>query len=372
MMNCRYHFGPEGDHAAVDGYVRVTPASLYDPAAGYGFEPHEPEMHVSAADRGEGGMLNRDFCIPVGAAYRMDVPDGLYTVHVTIGDCWYETDTTIKGAAGQLLASLRTPPGHFERVSFTMAAEGGSLKLLFGGRAPRLNALTAEPAGQACRIFLAGDSTVANQPADSRPYAGWGQLLPAFVKPDAAVLNHAMSGRSSKSFIDEGRLDAIWEAIRPGDYLLVQFGHNDQKRDEARYTDPRTTYPAYLRRYIDGARERGAVPVLVTPVQRRTFDAAGRIEDTLAEYSAAMRQLAEDADAALLDLAEMSRELYEQLGPEPSKSLFMWGAPGEFIRFPNGLQDNTHFQERGGLRIAGLVAEGLKALNLQPLRLFLR
>ncbi len=371
-----------GERRAAAGYRKVTAESRYYEAEGCGFLEGGV---VTSIDRGEPGELKQDGCIPFGTAFRADVAAEAvqgtaaadaaryYTVHVLIGDAHYETETTIKGADGQLLVSgLRTNAGHFERVSFTVPARDGMVTLAFSGLAPRINALEIIPNAQACTLFLAGDSTVANQPADIYPFAGWGQALPALLRADAVVENHAFSGRSSRSFIDEGRLDRIWAQMKPHDYLLIQFGHNDQKRDEARYTAPDSTYKEYLRQYIEGARSRQAIPILVTSMHRRFYDGEGKIVDTLGEYTQAVMELAAEDDVPLIDLAEKSRALYEAYGPERSKSLFMWGAPGEFLRHPNGIEDNTHFNERGALQIAKLVAQGLKELDLQPLRLYMR
>jgi lysophospholipase L1-like esterase len=265
---------------------------------------------------------------------------------------------------------LETAPGQFVRRSFAAHVDDGSLRLHFTGKAPRVNAVEIERAEQATTVFLAGDSTVTDQ--EVFPYAGWGQMLPAFFKTDAAVANHAKSGRSSKSFIGEGRLDAIVGKIKPRDFLFVQFGHNDQKSDEERHTDPRTTYKEYLRRYVDAARAREAIPVLITPVERRLFDEAGNLKDSHGEYLTAVRELAAEQGVPLIDLAAKSRKVIEELGDEGSKSLFMWSYPGEFPDFPDGAADNTHFNETGGMRMAGLVAEGIRELNLLPLSLYLR
>lgn len=140
-------------------------------------------------------------------------------------------------------------------------------------------------------LFIAGDSTAAQKYADAAPETGWGMALPFFLHKDVTVANHAINGRSTKSFLDEGRLDAILEVIRPGDLLLIQFAHNDQKdTDPTRYTEPWSTYQDNLRRYVSEARERGALPVLATSVERRKFDADGRALRTLGDYPAAMRR----------------------------------------------------------------------------------
>jgi len=216
-------------------------------------------------------------------------------------------------------------------------------------------------------LFLAGDSTMADQPPDVHPLTGWGQMLRLFVPPDIKVANHAMSGRSTLSFIHEGRLDAIMREAAPNDCLLVQFGHNDEKiEDPSRYTDPEVMYPAMLRRYIEAARSRGMSVVLATPVQRRTFAADGTLHESHGAYPDAVRKLAAEEGVPLLDLAAKTKELYERLGPEASKSLFVHAKPGELPNYPDGAEDNTHFSERGALRVAEIAAEGLAALGVIP------
>lgn len=209
-------------------------------------------------------------------------------------------------------------------------------------------------------VYLAGDSTMQTYPAKDAPRQGWGARLGRYFDASrVTVSNHAVSGRSSRSFIEEGRLDRIFEALRPGDYLLVQFGHNDQKTDH-RHTDAATTYKEYLSRYVDGARRRGAVPVLVTPVGRRTIDSAGAFVNDLAEYADAMRELAAARHVPLVDLNAASLALYRAEGAEGTKALFLWTAPGRYPAYPDGVEDNSHFQETGAERIAGLVAEALR------------
>lgn len=365
----KFDFGTETACAA-EGYTKVTASTLYDPATGYGFEGAEG---LYAKDRGEPGALKRDFVIPLDAGFIVDVPDGTYQVTALIGDGITVTETTVKAGTGRLMVHKhRTPAGQFASHAFSVWVTDGKLRLAFSGLAPRINALEITPRDTAVTVFLAGDSTVTDQPADGYPYTGWGQMLTKWFKADVAVANYALSGRSSKSFISEGHLDKIWERMKPQDYLLVQFGHNDQKFDEERHTDPFTTYKETLKIYIDGARSRKAVPILVTSVQRRFFDDQGKLTDTHGDYLTAMRELAREEEVPLIDLAERSKALFEELGPEETKKLFLWAAPGEYINHPNGVEDNTHFHEIGGIRVAELVAAALKELGLQPLRMYLR
>lgn len=212
-------------------------------------------------------------------------------------------------------------------------------------------AATAQAAAGRRTLFIAGDSTAAQKYADAAPETGWGMALPFFLRKNLLVSNHAVNGRSSKSFADEGRLDVILQAIRPGDFLLIQFAHNDEKAtDPTRYTEPWTTYQDYLRRYLDGARARGARPVLATAVERRKFDADGNAVPTHGDYPAAMRALAREERVTLLDIQALSLALWQRLGVEETKTYFNWTATE---------QDNTHFNPPGAIAVARLVAREL-------------
>ncbi|WP_179136015.1 rhamnogalacturonan acetylesterase [Paenibacillus sp. 32352] len=222
-----------------------------------------------------------------------------------------------------------------------------------------------ESASRQMTVYLAGDSTVSNYTADRAPRAGWGQMIGGLLDKQVNVHNAASSGRSSKSFIDEGRLDPILEQIGKGDYLLIQFGHNDEKKeDPSRYTEPNTTYKSFLKQYIDGARNKGAEPVLITPVERNGFDANGRLKDSHRFFTEAMKSLGKELKVPVIDLTAKSKALFEKLGPEATKELFLHLEPGQSPNYPEGVQDNTHFSERGALEMAKLVVEGIVELQL--------
>lgn len=366
-MTFRFDFGPEG--AAKEGYTKVNADAAYDPSRGYGFVGGEQVTAVRRNDE----PLTGDFCIPFDAKFFVDVPNGNYLVTLVIGDAIAPTLTTLKTNREHfVLRDFKTVAGQYARKQFGVNVRDGKLKLSFGGIAPRINSLEIAPSQQQITLFLAGDSTVTDPDEGGFPFSGWGQMLSYFFRHDVVVANHAIGGRSSKSFISEGRLDAIMEEMKEGDFLFIQFGHNDQKSDEERFTDPATTYKDYLKKYIDAARSKNATPVLMTSVHRRYFSDDGKLQDTHKDYLVAVRQLAADEEVALIDLAEKSSRLFEELGPEATKSIFLWGAPGEWVNLSNGVQDNTHFQENGGMRIAELVAEGIRELNLSPLPIFMK
>ncbi|WP_214628275.1 rhamnogalacturonan acetylesterase [Paenibacillus agaridevorans] len=366
-MTWRYDFGTENEPK--EGYIKIGADALYHAEQGYGFG----DTSKVAGIRRSGEPFVGDFCIPFDSVFLTDVPDGNYIVRICMGDELAPTVTTIRSNGERLmLRDVRTVAGQHTWQQFGVNVQGGQFRIRFEGIAPRINALEITPSSEQITLFLAGDSTVTDTELGGLPQSGWGQMLSYCFRHDVAIANHARGGRSSKSFISEGRLDVIAELIKEGDYLFIQFGHNDQKTDEERHTDPRTTYPEYLMKYVETARSKNAIPVLITSVHRRRFDERGRQLDTHGEYLDAVRELAAAEGVALIDLAEKSKALFEELGPEGTKSVFLFGAPGEWINYSNGVQDNTHFQERGSLRIAQLVAEGIRELNLLPLAIFLR
>lgn len=213
-------------------------------------------------------------------------------------------------------------------------------------------------------IFLTGDSTVSNYDSSVAPRTGWGQVLSDYIMEEVLIHNHASSGRSSKSFIDEGRLDEIANLIQMDDYLFIQFGHNDEKTDKERHTEPFSSFKDYLNQYIQLAKNKQAFPVLITPVQRRSFDENGNFEETHGNYPIAIKQLAQHHEVPLIDLTTSSRILYEKLGPEESKKLFLWFEPGENDNYPEGVQDDTHFSEYGANEIVKLVIKGIRDIKL--------
>lgn len=202
------------------------------------------------------------------------------------------------------------------------------------------------------RVHIAGDSTAAQKYAAAAPETGWGMGLPWYLTPEVEVVNHAMNGRSSRSFVAEGRLDAIRDVLRPGDVLIVQFGHNDQKPDPIG-TDPWTGYPDHLRRYLDVARERGAEPVLLTPASRRRFDDDGNAVGSHGLYPDAMRALAAAEGVRLVDITAQTLARWQALGPEAS-----------LLSFLPERQDNTHFSPAGAGPVARMVARGLLATGV--------
>lgn len=215
------------------------------------------------------------------------------------------------------------------------------------------------------RVFLAGDSTVQTYKEKWEPKAGWGQMIPRFFSPEVMVENHARGGRSSKSFINEGRLTRILRVMKPNDYLLIQFGHNDAKKNRPELYTSVEEFKGYLKRYVDGARRCGATPILITPVGRRVFnEATGKFKVSFPEYVQGVKEVAEELDVPLVDLSALSVVYYDKVGPKGTKLIFLHAEPRVYPAFPKGVQDNTHFQEYGAIQMANLVARAIQNLDL--------
>ena len=373
--NLKFDFG---SGAVVAGFVRVSPTSIYSSERRYGFmQPVEISRQSPPAAR-------TSLCSDKSFRFSADVPEGNYNVAISLGDQSAESLTTVKGEARRLmLEKVRTAPGEMVTRNFTinvrtpLLKSGGRVKLKpdeqgqldwdnvltleFGDAHPCLRTLEITPVDDAVTVYIAGDSTVTDQ--SKEPYAAWGQMLPRFFQAGAAIANHAESGESLKEFIGEMRLVKIMETIQPGDYLFVQFTHNDQKPGP-NHVDAFTDYKSYLRLYINEARLRGAIPVLVTSMLRRNFGDDGKIVNTLEDFPDAMRQTAKEENVPLIDLNVMSKAFYEAMGPEQSVRAFVHYPAGTYPGQTAELKDDTHFNAYGAYELAKCVVEGIKADKL--------
>ena len=218
------------------------------------------------------------------------------------------------------------------------------------------------PAEKQVQVFLIGDSTLSTKKPGDAPETGWGMVLQDyFVAENVSVQNHAQNGRSSKSFITEGRWKAVLQDLKPGDWVFIQFGHNDQKdKDTSRFTAPNGEYRKNLIRFVKETQAKGGKAVLITPVMRRRFDEKGVFFDTHGEYPAAVKAVATELKVPLIDLHAKSGEVIKTMGPDASKELFMHLDAGIFSRTPKGLIDDTHFSGYGAAVMASIVADGIK------------
>jgi lysophospholipase L1-like esterase len=227
-----------------------------------------------------------------------------------------------------------------------------------------LLACASAPPPHKTKLYLIGDSTMANKIRATFPETGWGMPLGTFFDTTVVVDNRAQNGRSTRTFLAENRWQPVVAALQAGDYVFIQFGHNDESANYPdRYTTPED-YRKNLIKFVTETRGKKAIPVLLTPVTRRYFDKEGNIKETHAVYSAATVAVATQYQVLLVDMDKLSRELLQQFGDEPSKLLFMQLAPGDHPNYPLGRADNTHFNELGARKMAQLVVNDLRAQHV--------
>lgn len=220
---------------------------------------------------------------------------------------------------------------------------------------------------QKIRILLAGDSTVQDVDHNVNPDWGWGQVLPRYFDDRIEIINLAKGGRSSRTFIEEGRWQTLLDQTRAGDFVFIQFGHNDIAENKPeRYTPP-VDYRTNLERFVRQVREKGATPVLITPVTRRNFDHTGNVDYKHGVYPAIVRDVAEENSVVLFDLKTKSRRVVKEHGEEASKKIYIHLKPGEHPTRPDGANDNTHFSEYGAILMAEIIVGEIKNQNLIPL-----
>ena len=319
------------------------------------------------------------------------VPEGNYQVTVTLGAAQAST-TTVRAESRRLMVEPRHLAAKAsENVVFNVNVrtediagapvpdakvklkprEIGALDwdrkltLEFNGEHPAFRSVKIRPIADVPTVYLAGDSTMVDQ--DKEPWAAWGQMLPAFFGDGIAIANEAESGESLSSFISERRFDKILSTIKRGDFLMIQFAHNDQKLGTPEGTD----FKANLQHYVDAARKIGALPILVTSMNRRTFDPEGRITDSLGGYPQAMREVANEAKVPLIDLNAMSKTLYEAMGPEGTLKAFVHYPANTFPGQTAELKDDTHFNAYGAYELARAVVQAIHDQKL-PLSAYLR
>lgn len=362
-----------GSGKVAKGYTGVPAAAVYSEEKGYGFDPATP---VKAVDRGGKDALKGDFVASEKPFYfSVDVPEGNYKVTVTLGDRKAKTATTVKAESRRLmLENIQTKPGEFVTKTFIVNIKDRKIdasrtvglkpreltKLDWDNKLtlefdlqPALAALEITKVDDQITVFLAGNSTVVNQ--NEEPWASWGQMIPRFFKPGVAIANHAESGLSLGSFIGSRRLEKILSVIKPGDYVFVEFGHNDEK-EKGPNDGPYKSYSERLRLFAKEIKQKGAQLVILTPTARRSFK-EGVMTNSHGDYPDAAKKVAQEENVPLIDLTAQTTALYEALGEEGSKNAF--------VIYPAlNLNDNTHFNPYGAYQIAKLVAEGIKANKL--------
>ncbi len=213
------------------------------------------------------------------------------------------------------------------------------------------------------KIYLIGDSTMSNKSISSYPETGWGMPFQYYWNSTVTVDNRAKNGRSTRTFIEEGRWKSVMKTLKAGDWVIIQFGHNDEVPSKGSYTPPKQ-FKSNLKKFVKETRSKKAHPILLTPVTRRRFDSSGQVVDTHVQYSKLVKEVASTQEVPLIDLDSLSINLIQKLGPKGSQWLWLDLKKGENPHYPNGRHDNTHFNELGARKMAELVLQGIEKLKL--------
>ncbi|MBC8053483.1 MAG: rhamnogalacturonan acetylesterase [Sphingobacteriaceae bacterium] len=358
----KFDFGPG---KVKEGYTQILPETTYTSEKGYGFWPG---ASLNTTQGKKGGPLESDFISSNKPFYfSINLPDGNYDVKVIFGDKKGTSSQTVRAESRRfMLQNSSTETGRVEKKKFTVHMHGLSigntdkkvlitprevdffhwdnqLTLEFNGTESKICGLEIKRNYKAVTVFLAGNSTVVDQ--DKEPWAAWGQMIPVFFKPGkVSIANYAESGETLLAFKRELRLEKIWSLAKPGDYLFIEFGHNDQKTGP-NHLDPFTSYKETLIEWVAEARKRKIIPVLVTSMGRRSFTPDGKPKNTLGDYPEAVRQAGKEAKVPVIDLNRMSMTLYEAWGP---------------VNSAKGFVDGSHANVYGAWQLAKCIAEGIR------------
>jgi lysophospholipase L1-like esterase len=388
----KFNFG-KGN--TLGGYIAVTPQTIYSDDKGYGFINTND---ITATQRNKKKTVTADFISSSKPFFfSVKIPEGNYDVTVTLGDVNGTSATTVRAECRRLfLQNVQTKKGEIKTETFTVHVKDsiirdekgnavGKVKLKerelnyfhwddkltieFNDTAAKVCAVEIRPNTKATTIFLAGNSTVVDQ--DREPWASWGQMIPSFFEPqNICIANYAESGEALTSFRSAKRLQKILNLMKAGDYLFIEFGHNDQKQ-KGEGIGAFTSYKRDLKYYISEVKKKGGNPVLVTSMNRRSFDSTGHITNSLGDYPEAVRQTAKEDTVALIDLNAMSKIMYEAWGPEKSVKAFVHYPANTFPNQARKLEDNTHFNTYGAYEIARCIVQGVKD-NKLPIARYLK
>jgi lysophospholipase L1-like esterase len=352
--------------AKAPGFVSVPATAQYSDQTGYGFEPGPT---VTAVERGGSNPLSAGYVTSTQPFFfSVKVPEGNYRITLTLGDSKGESQTTVKTElrrlalesiatkSGEILtptitANVRTAtisPGVMVKLKGreTTKGPGGEwmswddkLTLEFSDKHPAVCAVDIEKADDLTTVYVCGDSTVCDQPSET--FASWGQMLPRWFKQNIVVANNAESGETTASFYGEKRMDKIMTTLKQGDYVFVQFGHNDMKAGAV----PLARYKQLYEKFVADARGKGATPVICTPVSRKSFGADGKITNSFGPFPDAVRQVAKEQNVAFIDLQNMTASMYEAIGKDKIGTAFA------------NAREGTHHSDYGSYEISKCVVQ---------------
>ncbi|WP_411275228.1 rhamnogalacturonan acetylesterase [Daejeonella sp.] len=370
-----------GAGKALAGYTKISSNSVYTSDKGYGID-----LNTSVfANEKIGKRASTDGYLTSDRPYyfSLNLPEGNYRVKVTVGDDSGTSDVAIRAEDRRMMVNrVQTAKGEHKTIEFTVNIRDSliagtnakvrlkprelsylnwdnRLTLEFNSAEPKVNSIEIFPEKEnVVSVFLAGNSTVVDQPKE--PFSAWGQMFPSFFKTGkVAIVNLAESGETLKSFIGARRLTKILQMMKPGDYVFVEFGHNDQK-EKGEGVGAFTTYKKTLEYFINEVKKKRGIPILVTSVQRRNFDVNGKIVETLGDYPEAVRQTAQEHKVALIDLNAMSTVMFESMGEKESLLAFVHFPANSYPGMPGPMADNTHFRPYGAFEVSRLLVQGVR------------
>jgi lysophospholipase L1-like esterase len=359
-------------------YITIKQGDRYTNASVFGFDL-ETQPAYNGGKKGTYDLVSSDKAF----YFSVNLPEGNYEVKVLLANPNGDALTTVKAESRRLmLKDVKIPKGKYKYESFIVnikdknitADKKVSLKereltkldwdqkltLEFNGKT-YLAALEITPFDDQITVYLAGNSTVVNQ--DTEPWAAWGQMIPYFFKPGVAIANHAESGLTLGSFLGSKRLEKVLSVIKPGDYLFIEFGHNDQK-DKGPDDGAYKSYTERLKLFVNSARSKNAIPIIVTSTSRRSFNKEGKVVETLGDFPDAARKVAKDLNVPLIDLNKATKILYEALGEEESKKALVHYAANTYPGQTQAIADNTHFSTYGAFQIAKIIMQEIKKQNI--------
>jgi lysophospholipase L1-like esterase len=359
-----------------NGFTQINTETIYTPDGGFGFDF---KTMPAFAEQKNGDALTKDYATSDQPFYfSVKLPEGNYKVTVLLGNPEGNSKTTIKAESRRLMLQNETPAkGTFKYESFIVNIKDRNIDVnkkvalkprennkldwddkltLEFNEHPCVAAIEITPVEDQITVFLAGNSTVVNQ--DDEPWAAWGQMIPYFFKPGVAIANHAESGLTLGSFLGSHRLEKIVSVMKKGDYLFIEFGHNDQK-EKGPNDGAYKSYTERLKYFVNTFRAQGGIPVIVTSTSRRSFDAKGKVVETLGDYPDAARKVANELKVPLIDLNKETKFFYEALGIEDSKKAFVHYPANSYPGQSVTLADNTHFNPYGAYQIAKIITQGI-------------
>lgn len=357
LYSAKFDFGA---FELAEGYTKITSEDKYTAEKGYGF--------VETVGLSDGGKdVIGDYVISSTGefTFEVDVPDGDYEVKITNGgDTATEANIYING--GERVRVFTIEADSYKENVQRVVPKDGKISIQFKGNDIKTNTVEINQLanrtqkGEKPTVYIAGDSTAQSYNiAKTYPQTGWGQVFADYLTDDIIVENRSMAGRSSKSYNNDGRMDNILTEIKPGDYVLIQFGHNDGSSKPERYISIDDFKKLIAEKYIGETVKRGAIPIILSPTPHYSPDENGKFAPTILDYSQAAKEIAAETNTVFLDVQAKIAERWTELGAEKVKKFYFINEKGESVAYPDGTDDHTHFKEAGAREVAQIVATEL-------------